>query len=84
MKMILVVTKDTVTGECTTAPQMNRNELDAKRSWGLAIAQINANNPNNIPIKDYQLFKIGTFDTETLVIEPCIEFLANAQEFIKE
>lgn len=40
MKVILVVTKDTVTGEAVTAIQANKNEAEAKRAWGMAIQEI--------------------------------------------
>lgn len=84
MKMILTVTKDVITGEATNSPNISRNDADAKRSWGNAIAELCEHNPTKIPIKDLQLYKVGIFDTETLEITPCTEYLCSAQEFIKE
>lgn len=84
MKTILVVTKDTVTGDCTNSPAMYRNVAEAKRAWGNAITELSKNNPTNVPIRDLQLFSIGSFDTETLEIKSEIEFLCGGAEFIKE
>lgn len=83
MKTIIVITKDIVKGEAVTTPQVFNNIADAKRSWAMSINEINKDNPTNIPIKDYQLFSLGTFDTATLEIEPKVEFIANAAEFIR-
>lgn len=82
MKMILVVTKDTITGECATAPQMHRNEADAVRSWGNAINNLSKDKTTNVPYKDYTLHKIAEFDTESLEIIQCNKYLAGAGEFI--
>lgn len=82
MKTILVVTKDIITGEAVTSPQMAKNEAEAKRSWGVSIANLAKNNIKNTPVEDYQLFKVGEMDTETLQITPCVEFLANGPDFI--
>lgn len=82
MKIILVVTKDTVKGETTTPLQGHKNEADALRSWAMAINSLSKNNPDNVPIKDFQLYKVADFDTETLEITPDNKFLANAGEFI--
>lgn len=83
MKTVLVVTKDVVKGEAITQPTPFRNIADAKRTWAMSIEQLSKDNPNNVPIKDYQLHCLGTFDTETLEIESKVEFIANAAEFIR-
>lgn len=83
MKLLLTINKDTITGEATTAPQFSRNVAEAKREWGYAISEIAKNNPK-IPVKDYQLYAVGTFNTETLEIQPKVDFLANAADYIKE
>lgn len=85
MKIGLYVTKDTVAGEATSQITMYKNEALAKRSWGNAIENIIATgNPEKVPVKDLQMFKIGEFDTETLEIVPCNEFIANGGEFVVE
>ena len=82
MKTILVVTKDVITGECTTSPNMYRNEADAKRAWGNAIAELSRDPKTNVPYKDFTLHKVADFDTESLEITPCNKYLAGAGEFI--
>ena len=84
MTTILVVTKDVVTGEATTSPQMYRNIGEAKRAWGNAIAELSKNNPSNVPIRDLQLWQLGEFNTETLEIKPKTDLVCNAVEFLAE
>lgn len=85
MKVVLTVTKDTVTGEATNSPVMSKNIAEAKRSWGNSIRVIcMQGNPQNIPLKDLQLFVVGEFDTETLEIKPSTEYVCSASEFIVE
>lgn len=84
MKTVLVVTVDKITGDVTNSPAMYRNVLDAKRAWGNAIAELSQNNPGKVPVADLQLYQVGEFDTETLEIKPCKEYLCSGPEFIKE
>ena len=79
MKLILTTTKDVVTGEMAQQPLMFRNEAEATRTF--AHAMKNLKNDDGIPVSDYQLYKIGTIDTQTMEIEPCVEFLANGSQF---
>lgn len=83
MKYSLYVTKDVIVGEAMTQINFYRNEAEAKRAWGNAISALSQNNPENIPIKDLQLYKIGEMNTETLEVVPCQEFIASGSEFIK-
>lgn len=80
MKVILCITRDLVTGEAVTSPQIFRSVLEAERNWGMAMRQESAN--PSVPVKDFQLYKVGDFDTETLVITPDVQFLHNAVEFL--
>ena len=85
MKTILVATKDVVTGEVKGLPSMYRNEADAKRAWGDAIKYASERgNPDRIPLRDLQLYKIGDFDTESLKITApkTAEYLCCGGEFI--
>ena len=82
MKVILCVTRDMVTGDTTTSPQIFRNELEAERSWSNAIREASLDPKMSIPVNDLQLYKIANFDTESLAVEPDIKFLHNAQEFL--
>lgn len=79
MKLVLTTTKDVVTGEMAQQPQMFRNDADALRSFSYAMKQLKAD--SSIPVTDYQLYKIGEIDTQTMEITPCIEFLANGAQF---
>lgn len=82
MKKILVITKDIVKGEAITEPQTFRNIAEAKRSWAIALKKVDMENPENIPLRDYQLWALGEIDTESLKIEAKEEFIANAAEFL--
>lgn len=84
MKTVLVVTVDKITGDVTNSPAMFRNILDAKRSWGNAIAELSKNNPCKVPVTDLQLYQVAEFDTETLEMKSCKEYLCSGPEFIKE
>lgn len=84
MKTVLVVTVDKITGDVTNSPAMYRNIADARRAWGNAIAELSQNNPTKVPVTDLQLYQIGEFDTETLELVPCKEFLCYAVDFIRE
>lgn len=82
MKMILCVTKDEVAGEAVSVISQYKNEALAKRSWGASIANImQSGNPDKVPVQDLKIYKIGEFDTETLTITPCNEFIASGAEF---
>ena len=85
MKTILVATKDVVTGEIRGLPSMYRNEAEAKRAWGDAIKYASERgNPDRLPLRDLNFFKIGEFDTESFKITPLetAEYLCCGGEFI--
>ena len=82
MNYNLYVTKDVVVGESMTQINFYRNDAEAKRAWGNAIKALSKNNPDNSPIKDLQLYKIGEFNTSSLEIKPCSEYIAAGAEFI--
>lgn len=84
MKTILVVTVDKITGDVTNSPAMYKNMADAKRAWGNAIAEISKNNTQKIPVADLQLYSIAEFDTETLELTACKEYICAGPEFIRE
>lgn len=79
MKLVLTTTKDVITGEMAQQPQMFRNEAEAQRAFGHAMRQLKGESA--IPVTDYQLYKIGEIDTQTMEITPCVEFLANGGQF---
>lgn len=82
MRYILTVNRDTVAEDCQRQINMYENVAVAKRAWGNGINYILRNgNPDNIPVEDLQLWKIGEFDTETMAITPCKEFIAAGAEF---
>lgn len=83
MEYELYATKDTVVGEVMTQINFYRNQAEAKRGWGNAIKYLEKSNPNNIPIKDLQLYKLGTLDTTTGLITPDYKFIASSQEFME-
>lgn len=83
MKYILTTTFDTVRGQMTQPPQFAENDAAAIRDWSYAIKQLSQDKDCRIPVTDLQLFKIGEIDTETRVITPCNEFLANGGQFQK-
>lgn len=83
MKFNLYVTKDVVAGEATSGISQYNNDAVAKRAWGSAIEQIvNSGNKDKIPVKDLQLFKIAEYDTVTLDVTPCNEYICSGAEFI--
>lgn len=79
MKLILTTTKDVVTGEMAQTPQMFRNEAEATRAFAHAMKQLKGD--SSIPVSDYQLYKIGEIDTQTMEITAKVEFLANGAQF---
>lgn len=79
MKLVLTAVKDVVTGEMSTQPQMFRNVAESERSFKQAMSSLK---DGAIPATDYQLFKIGEIDTQTMEITPCVEFLANGGQFL--
>lgn len=79
----IYATKDVVVGEIMTQTFFYRNQAEAKRGWGNAIKNLERNNPERIPLKDLQLVKLGTFNTQTGEINPNYEFVAAAQEFME-
>ena len=83
MKLTVTVTKDVIAEDCQRAINLYENAATAKRAWGNGINYLLKNgNPDNIPIKDLQLWKIGEFDTQTMEFTPCKEFIAAGAEFI--
>lgn len=83
MKYEMYATQDTITGHFKSGIDMYNNQAEAKRAWGGAIAHLSKNNPDRVPIKDFKLYRLGTFDTQTGVIESNVEFIAAAQEFME-
>lgn len=79
MKLILTTTKDVVTGEMAQQPMMFRNEAEATRAFAHAMKKLKGD--SSIPVTDYQLYKIGEIDTQTMEIIPKVEFLANGAQF---
>lgn len=80
MKLVLTCTKDVVTGEMATQPQMFRNIAESERSFKQAMVALK--NSDGIPATDYQLYKLGEIDTQTMEITPCVEFIASGAQFL--
>lgn len=77
----IYVTKDTVKGQTDSPFYFRNNENEAKRAWGGAIKQLRANNQENVPIDDLQLWKVGTFNVQTLEFKSDIQFICSGSEF---
>ncbi len=83
MKYILTVTKDTVAEEAQRAIMLYENENTAKRAWGNGINLVlKQGNPDNIPVSDLELWKIAEFDTQTMEITACKEFICSGAQFV--
>jgi len=83
MKLILTMIKDTVAEDCQRAVTPYENNATAKRAFGNGIVYILKNgNPENIPVSDLELWKVGEIDTETMEITPCKEFIAAGAQFV--
>lgn len=78
MKLNIYSIKDTVVGNFGNPFNMNNDE-EAKRTFKNAV---NSNNGSNIALNytDMQLFKLGTFDTQTGEITSQVEMLINGTE----
>ncbi|UPW36501.1 nonstructural protein [Peromfec virus RodF8_36] len=77
MKLNIYAIKDTIVGSFMN-PFYLQNDEQAKRSFKLAT---NDEKSDYSKIKkDLQLFKIGTFDDESGIIENEITFLINGEE----
>ena len=81
MEYEIYVTKDVVKGQTESPFYVRNNENEAKRAWGGAIKQLRASNPDNVPIDDLQLWKIGNFNVKTLEFKSDIKFICSGSEF---
>lgn len=82
MKYPVFAVRDVKT--CFYPPQVNQNEEDAIRGFAMMI-----NNPSGVigfAPKDFDLYKIGTFDTEKGVIDPLtpIEYVVAGSALVNE
>ena len=77
----IYVTKDTVKGQTDSPFYFRNNENEAKRAWGGAIKVLRASNPENVPIDDLQLWKVGIFNVKTLEFKSEIQFICSGSEF---
>lgn len=83
MKINLYVTRDMLAGETTSAICQFKNDALAKRNFENSMEQIvQEGNPQKIPVRDLQLFRIGVLDTETLELENSNELICNAAEIV--
>lgn len=81
MRLVVCAIYDKATG--FMIPSFQQNEAQAIRSFGMDV-----NNPElsliNANPEDFNLQKVGYYDTETGVIESCpITILADAGQFIR-
>lgn len=81
MKFGLYSINDSKTG--FLQPRMDMNDASAMRSFGVDCKDLKVMNLNPA---DFDLYKIGVFDSDSGLIEPCIPpvFIASATGFMNE
>ena len=83
MKLIMVTIRDTVAENCNGGISLYENVNVAKRAFENSVRIIlQEGNPQNIPLNDLRQYKIGEFDTETMEITPCNEFIEAGSTYV--
>lgn len=82
MKLVVTAVYDKMTGYML--PTFKMNDEQAKRDFAYDIISNDISLINANPT-DFNLQKLGTYDTETGVIEPCkITILADAGQYVRK
>lgn len=83
MKLIMVTIRDTVAENCNGGISLYENVNVAKRAFENSVRIIlQEGNPQNIPLNDLRQYKIGEFDTNTMEITPCNEFIEAGSTYV--
>ena len=83
MKLIMVTIRDTVAENCNGGISLYENVNVAKRAFENSVRIIlQDGNPQNIPLNDLRQYKIGEFDTNTMEITPCNEFIEAGSTYV--
>lgn len=83
MKVIMVTIRDTVAENCNGGISLYENVNVAKRAFENSVrAILQEGNPQNIPLNDLRQYKIGEFDTETMEITHCNEFIEAGSTYV--